>query len=57
LIDLGCDYGQGFLFSPPLPMADLSPFPGSGPLSPRARPPAADSADVGQGLVKPVMPI
>jgi diguanylate cyclase (GGDEF)-like protein len=59
LADLGCDYAQGFLFSPPLPMADLSPS----ALAPVAGSPARaafgspDGPEVGQGLVKPVMPI
>jgi EAL domain-containing protein (putative c-di-GMP-specific phosphodiesterase class I) len=55
LTDLGCDYAQGFLYSPPLPAADLTSTaaaqePGGD------RRPAADTP-IGQGLVKPVIPI
>jgi EAL domain-containing protein (putative c-di-GMP-specific phosphodiesterase class I) len=54
LIDLGCDYAQGFLYSPPLPAADLA--------STAARPepdrePAAADPPFGHGVVKPVIPI
>ncbi len=54
LADLGCEYGQGFLFSPPRPAAELGLF-GARAAAPDGR--RAARAGDGQGRVKPVMPI
>ena len=56
LTELGCDYAQGFLFAPPLPASQLAasaPFRAAAPVGRRA----AGDTPIGQGLVKPVMPI
>jgi EAL domain-containing protein (putative c-di-GMP-specific phosphodiesterase class I) len=55
LAELGCDYGQGFLYSPPLHAAELaSPAARRGPRRGRD---AAGDTPIDQGLVKPVIPI
>jgi len=53
LAELGCEYAQGFLFSAPRPLAELSPSPAHG--APKGR--QAARTGEAQGLVKPVMPI
>ncbi len=54
LADLGCDYAQGFLYSPPLPRGTWRPRRPAGHRSGRR---GGADAPAGQGLVKPVIPI
>ena len=56
LADLGCDYAQGFLFSPPLPAPDLAAS-ATGRVHRSGRRRRAPTRPAGQGLVKPVIPI